>query len=45
VRSIVPFHPSIVVQTHMAFAPRVAPSKLAVDFADRLQEHFKTMKG
>jgi DNA-binding transcriptional LysR family regulator len=41
----VPFHPRIVVQTHMAFAPHVAPSKLAVDFADRLQEHFKARKG
>jgi DNA-binding transcriptional LysR family regulator len=39
-----PFAPAIAVQTHMAYAPNVAPSKLTTDFVERLKAHFKAMK-
>lgn len=39
-----PFVPNIEVETYMAYAPQVAPSKLAVNFAERLNAHFRSLK-
>jgi DNA-binding transcriptional LysR family regulator len=38
-----PFVPSLELDTYMAYAPHLAPSKLAVNFAERLHAHFRTL--